>query len=151
MLKYLISIAAIAALCFNSAHAQNCKPIVKACKKNLPPFKFSGSAENDIIIDNTPKVIDVEFTAYADQKYRLIFCSSGDFTEEVRVNIYDKRKTMKTRQKLYDSNSGIDNLFWVFEPKKTGNYYIEYEVPVSKDGKPKQGCMVLLVGYQDIE
>lgn len=136
-----------------TATAQECrsKTIVKSCKKNLAPFKFSGAAENDILIDENPRIVDVEFTAYADQKYRLIFCSSGDFAEPVKVNIYDKRKTIKTRQRVYNSESGIDNLFWVFEPKKTGNYYIEYEVPASKDGKTRHACMVLIVGYQDLE
>lgn len=154
MIKRFFKITTVALLfgTWNYTATAQCKSksIIKACKANLAPYLFSGAADNDLIIDNNPHTHEVEFTAYADQKYRLIFCSSGNFSEKVTVNIYDKRKTMKTRQRVYNSDSGIDNLFWVFEPKKSGNYYIEYEVPVSNDGKVKQGCMVVLIGYKDL-
>ena len=126
------------------------KGIVKGCKKNLTPFKYSGAAVNDFVIDEKSKKVELEFTAYQGQNYRLIFCSSGNFTEDVKINIYDKRKNVKTRKVIYDTNSGIENLFWVFEPPKTGNYFIEYEVPASADGTKKDACMMLIIGYQDI-
>ena len=58
---------------------------------------------------------------------------------------------MKNRTKLYDNENGIDNLFWSFAPKKSGDYYIEYEVPASIDKKPKKGCVILIVGVNLIE
>jgi hypothetical protein len=49
----------------------------------------------------------------------------------------------------WDNSKGIDSDFWSFEPPKTGNYYIEYTIPKSMNGKEKKGCVVMLVGYTD--
>lgn len=126
------------------------KSIVKGCKQNLTPFKYSGAAINEFVIDEKAKKVEVEFTAYGGQEYRLIFCSSANFSEDVKINIYDKRKNVKSRKLIYDTSSGIDNLFWVFEPPKTGNYFIEYEIPESVDDTKKEACMMLIIGYQNI-
>jgi hypothetical protein len=51
---------------------------------------------------------------------------------------------------VYDSEQGIDNNFWSFEPPKSGNYFIEYTVPVSSTpGMAKQGCVIMLISYVD--
>ena len=119
--------------------------IVNGCKPNLKPYSYDSYAISDLEFTNQPQKIEVQFTAFASQKYKLIFCTSG-FVENLNVNIYDKSNRSKNRTKLFDSSSGIDNLFWSFEPQKTGDYYIEYELPPSSDSKPKKGCVVLIVG-----
>jgi len=54
------------------------------------------------------------------------------------------------RHKVYDSSQGIDNNFWSFEPTKSGNYYIEYDVPVSaKAGTTHEGCVIMLISYME--
>ena len=63
-----------------------------------------------------------------------------------KMNIYDKSSRVKKgRTKVYDNAQGVDNNFWSFQPAKAGNYYIEYDVPKSIDGKVKTGCVVLLI------
>jgi hypothetical protein len=133
----------------SSLQAQcNAKELAKKCKSNIKPFNYDGFADNQFTFKDKEQVVDVEFTAYAGQQYKLVFCSSG-FKEEVKVNIYDKPKKNPKREKVYDSSNGIDNLFWSFEPKKTGTYYIEYAVPAALDGAgTKTGCIVLLIGYK---
>jgi hypothetical protein len=124
------------------------KEIAKKCKSNLKPFKYDGYNDTHFTFKDKPQTVEVEFTAYAEQTYKLIFCSSG-FKEEVKVNIYDKTKSNPKRKQVFDSSSGIDNLFWSFEPPKTGTYYIEYEIPAALDHpNDKTGCMVLMVGYK---
>lgn len=126
----------------------NAKSIMKACKPNVQkPYKYDSYVISELKFDKKPKIVEVVFTAFEGQKYKLIFCTNG-FEEAVKLNIYNKSKAIKQgRKKLYDNEQGIDNNFWTFEPPKSGNYYIDYEVPVSSDGKPKIGCIILLIGY----
>lgn len=151
MLKKNIFPLLITALSLLSINAQaqcKAKDITKGCKKNLENYKYSGAAVTEIIIDKNPKKYDVEFTAYQGQKYRLIFCSSGN-VDGLQLNIFDKPKNLKSRKKVYDNSQGIEGNFWVFEPKKPGNYYVEYDVPASNSETATKACVVLIVGYQN--
>ena len=142
-------VAAGLTLSFASSSKGACKAkqIAKACRANLMPFKYDSYAVNDITFTDKPQTIEVEFSAFSGQKYKLVFCTSG-FTEEVKLNIYDRSMKVKKRNKVYDNDKGIDNLFWSFEPPKSGTYFINYEVPAAKDGKQNQGCIVMMIGYQ---
>lgn len=112
----------------------------------MKPYNYDGMAYNDIEFDNKAKVIDVEFTAFAGEQYKLLFCKS-DFQEKVVIKIYDKNKRNANRSVIYDS-SKIETNIWGFEPPRSGNYFIEYEVPASYTGIKKNECMVLLIGYK---
>jgi hypothetical protein len=149
MKKRLTLLLVLSLSIIGSVQAQcNAKELAKKCKGNLKPFNYDGFADNSFTFKDKAQTVSVEFTAYAGQKYKLVFCSS-EFKEEVKVNIYDKNKNNPKRQKIYDSANGIDNLFWSFEPTKTGTYYIEYEIPAALSGDTgKTGCMVILIGYK---
>ncbi|HSH65207.1 MAG TPA: hypothetical protein VLB84_05270 [Bacteroidia bacterium] len=123
---------------------------MKACKPNVQkPYKYDSYVISELKFDKKPKIVEVVFTAFQGQKYKLIFCTNG-FEEPVKLNIYNKNKNAKSgRKKLYDNSEGIDNNFWTFEPPKSGNYYIDYDVPPSLDGSPKSGCVILLIGYME--
>ena len=139
-----------ALLCTNHNIFGQCKAkqIMKSCKPNVPkPYKYDAYVVTEFTFDDKEKKKEVMFTAFNGMKYRLIFCSSG-FEEPVKMNIYDKsNRVKKGRNKLYDHAQRVDNNFWSFQPTKPGNYYIEYEIPKSIDGKVKTGCVVLLIGY----
>jgi len=124
------------------------KQIMKGCKPNVPkPYKYDSYVVTELKFDNKEKQEEIMFTAFQGNKYKLIFCSSG-FDEPVKVNVYNKSNHVKKgRTKYYDNSQGIDNNFWSFEPKKAGNYYIDYEIPKSNDGTIKSGCIVLLIGF----
>ncbi|MEO6902884.1 MAG: hypothetical protein ABI315_06990 [Bacteroidia bacterium] len=128
---------------FAQCHA---KQIMNECKPNIPkPYKYDSFAISEFAFNNIEKNIEVVFTAFVGQKYKLLFCSSG-FQEQVEINIYDKtNRVKKGRKKLYDNSEGIDNNFWWFQPTKSGNYYIDYNIPKSIDGKEKKGCVVILI------
>ncbi len=128
------------------------KQIASGCKANIKkPFRYDSYAVNEFTFDSKPHEIEVQFTAFQGQKYKIVFCSNG-FDEAVTMNIFDKSNKIKNnRHKLWDSSNGIDSDFWSFEPAKSGNYFIEYEIPKSKDGKVKKGCVVMLVGYTEPE
>jgi hypothetical protein len=148
LLTVLIMVSAL--LCTNHNIFGQCKAknIMKSCKPNVPkPYKYDSYVVTEFTFDDKEKKEEVMFTAFAGMKYRLIFCSSG-FEEPVKMDIWDKsNRVKKGRNKIYDSSQGIDNNFWSFQPPKPGNYYIEYTVPKSADGKVKKGCVVLLIGY----
>src|ERR1039457_6588485 len=78
------------------------KQIVKECKPSIAPYQYDSYALNEIVFDPAkPQVIEVEFTAFAGQQYKLVFCTSG-FEEDVKMNIFDKNQRSKKRNKIYD-------------------------------------------------
>lgn len=124
------------------------KDIVKRSKANITkPYKYDSYVLNEINFDDKEKKIEVMFTAFQGQKYRILFLTSG-FEEPLTVDIYDKsNRVKKGRTKVFDNTQGIDNNFWSFQPTKSGNYFIEYGVPKSLNGKVKKGCVVMIIGY----
>jgi len=151
---FLLLIICISAnlLISTSAYAQcEFKKMVKANKSNMKPYKYSGAAYNDFIISNESINIEIEFTAYAGQKFRLLFLYSGKYNDEVKISVYDRKSNFKTRKKIYEGGLASATAKSEFEPPKTGNYFIEYDVPASADNKGKVACVVLLVGYQETE
>ena len=133
----------------NCAMAQcKAKQIVKENKKAIEPFQYDSYALNEVIIDPAKtQVIEVEFTAFAGQQYKLVFGTSS-FPEDMKLNVYDKNQRSQKRKKVYDSANGIEK-HWTFEPSKSGTYYIDYEIPKSSDGQKKTGCVVMLIGYKE--
>ena len=155
--KLIVALTVVTTVLLSSiddqAIAQECKAkqIMKACKSNIPkPYRYDSYAISDLVFDAKEKLVEVQFTAFQGVKYKLVFCSSG-FEENVIMNVYDKNYHVKNnRHLIYDgSKEGIDNNFWTFEPPKSGNYYIDYLVPKSKDATVKTGCVVMLIGYID--
>ncbi|OFY87996.1 MAG: hypothetical protein A3F72_08485 [Bacteroidetes bacterium RIFCSPLOWO2_12_FULL_35_15] len=152
--KYLAKIVFVfaALLCINFTAFSQCKAkqIAKGCKDNIKkPYKYDSFAVNELLFDTKSKEIEVQFTAFQGQRYKIVFCSSG-FDEKVTMNVFDKSRRIKNnRHKLYDSTQGIDSDFWSFEPPKSGNYFIVYSIPPSVDGKPKTGCIVMLIAYTE--
>jgi hypothetical protein len=133
--------------------AQLCKAkqIMKACKPNIKaPFKYDSYAISDFTFGNKEQKVEVQFTAFQGVKYKLIFCTSG-FEEPLKMDIYDKsNKIKKGRNKVFANEQGIDNNFLSFEPTKSGNYFIEYTVPVSSTpGMAKNGCVIMLISFAD--
>ncbi len=137
-----------------SAFSQDCKAkqISKSCKANIEkPYKYDSYAISEFTFDSKAKVVEVQFTAFQGQKYKVVFCSSG-FDEGLTMNIYDKsNRVKKGRNKVYDNSNGIDNNFWSFVPPRSGNYFIDYEVAPTKDGSVKKGCVIMLIGYTEPE
>lgn len=133
------------------AHAQ-CNPhkIAHKYKPNLEPYKYDSYAYNEIAFGDKPQTVEVIFTAFSGELYKLVMGTSF-FDENVTVNIYDKSNRNKKRTKLYDGQTGVDNLFWSLQIDKPGVYYIDYDVPARGTCKSSDGCMVLLIGYKDKE
>lgn len=137
-------------LFFSPGYSQcKVKSIVSECKANLKPFYYDSYAFNNIEFKNKSQKIEVQFTAFLDQKYKLVFCSSG-FEEKVKMKIYyDNGNKNKNRIQVYDSDKVTNNTLWSFEPHGAGDYYIEYDVPPSLDSaKKKKGCIVILIGMK---
>lgn len=135
----LVSAAALHAQC-------NAKKMAKVCKGNLKPYTYDGYGTAEVIFDDKPHTVKMEFTAYAGEKYKLIFCSEG-YKDKINLHIYNAPEKSKKREKVYDNTQGVDDLYWEFTPTKSGTYYIEIEVPVSADGTKKTGCVTMLIGF----
>ncbi len=155
--KFVFTLVIILSAFFCNQHnafSQDCKAkqISKGCKANIEkPYKYDSYAISEFTFGAKPKQVEVQFTAFHGQKYKVIFCSSG-FDEGLSMNIYDKsNKVKKGRKKLYDNSMGIDNNFWSFVPPKSGNYFIDYDVAPTKDGSIKKGCVIMLIGYTEPE
>ncbi len=144
-----ILVLCILILAGNFANAQcKAKQIVKESKPSIAPYQYDSYTLNDIIFDPAKsQVIEVEFTAFAGQHYKLVFGTSS-FSEDVQLAIYDKNQRAKKRNKLFESENSADK-HWTFEPKKAGTYYIDYEIPKSVSGQKNTGCVVMLIGYKE--
>ncbi|MBI2269853.1 MAG: hypothetical protein HYU69_05780 [Bacteroidetes bacterium] len=122
--------------------------IVKKNRASIAPYQYDSYALKEITFDPlNPQVVEIEFTAFAGQQYKLVF-STSDFEEDIKLNIYDKNMRSKKRTRVYDSKNGIEKR-WTFEPTKAGTYYIDYEIPPSASGKKKNACTVMLIGFKD--
>ncbi len=150
LIKYLLSILLVAYSSEAAFSQCKAKQIVKGCRATLKPYFYDGYAVSDINFGNKPQKMEVEFTAFAKQKYRLVFCTSG-FAEPVVLNIFDKSSRAKVRNKVYSNEKGIEKAIWNITPPKTTTYYIQYDVPASTDGKDKTGCVVMLISYSDAQ
>jgi hypothetical protein len=147
--KFLMLIGVL--ICTGQSSFSQCKAkqIMKACKPNIKaPFKYDSYAISDFTFTDKEKNVEVQFTAFQGVKYKIVFCTSG-FEEPLKLDIWDKsNKVKKNRNKVYDNDQGIDNNFWSFEPTKSGNYFIEYTVPVSNNpGVVKEGCVIMLISF----
>jgi len=147
MKNFLKYIAAVLMIINVSESFGQCKAkqIVKEGRGSLKPFFYDGYALSDISFTEKSQKIEVEFTAFAKQKYRMVFCTS-DFTEIIPINIYDKSSRAKARNNVF-TNRTVQKAIWNLTPAKTTTYFITYEVPPSTPNK--KGCVLMLIGYSD--
>src|ERR1035437_1364579 len=83
---------------FSSAQC-NAKQIVNECKPNIAPYQYDSYSMNKLVFDTTKSTtIEVEFTAFQGQEYKLVF-STSHFKEDFNLNIYDKALGSKNRKK----------------------------------------------------
>lgn len=134
----------------SNLNAQDCNPhkIARKYKDNLGDYKYDSYAYNEVQFTDKPQTIEVIFSAYSGSIYKLVFGTSL-FDENVKVNIYDKSARVKNRKKLYDNNSGIDNMFWEILIDKPGTYYIDYDIPAKEKSASSDGCMVIIIGFKN--
>jgi hypothetical protein len=148
-MKNIFKLLLSALLVFNGVNLfSQCKAkqIVKEGRAALKPFFYDGYALSEITFTGKPQKIEVEFTAFAKQKYRMVFCTSN-FTEVVPINIYDKSSRSKVRNNVF-TNASVQKAIWNLTPAKTTTYFITYEIPASTEPN-KKGCVLMLIGYSD--
>ena len=148
-MKNILAILSILAFVgFSTAGYSQCKAnkMVKANRPLMKPYIYDGYATNDVNISSKREKVEVEFTAFGRQKYRLVFATSG-FTEKSTLNVYDKSSRVKTRAKIYTNDKSIDKAVWSITPSKTTTYFIEYDIDPSSNGGAKKECVVMIIGY----
>jgi len=124
--------------------------VARISKKNVEkPYLYSNSDYKQITMDpNNEKIINLEFVAFKDVKYKLIICSSS-FDQKIGVTVFSKDKTGKEKDKVYDNAQNTDNNIWTFEPTKQGKYTIRYTIPKSSTGEEKDACMIMIVAFNN--
>lgn len=124
------------------------RTIIKDCKSNfVKPFKCSGIWMREFVFDKKPKLIEGHFVAFEGEEYQIIFCAA-DSEEPVNITIYDNIISSKKAVKLFDNTKTKDIDILQFNPSKSGDYYVYYKIPPSNTGKPKSGCIMLLIGTE---
>lgn len=111
----------------------------------LPPYKYSGCWMKEFVMGAKYQRVEGHFVAMEGLQYQILFCSSGS-ADGVTVNIYDRSAESVKKRKLYDSSKNKGCNLWKFTPQKSGDYFIEYIIPPSNTGKPKTGCVMLMLG-----
>ena len=130
--------------------AQQCKvkPIVKTCMSSLTPYQYDAYAVKEIQYAAKTKKESIEFSVYSGEDYKLVFCKT-ELPQEVGITIYDGNPTNKKSQIVYMDESGKKDKFVCnFHPTKTGNYFIEYDIPAATSPDQK-GCFVVLIGIKE--
>jgi len=113
------------------------------------PYKYDSHTVNEFIFDSKEKKFEVQFTAFKGLKYKILFSTSG-YEEDITINIYDKSAaSKKERKNLMENSQKMENSYWVFEPQKAGNYYIEYNIPKSLSQEDKNGCILMVIAYTE--
>ena len=151
MIKHVI-LTALAGilLIFSSDVSAQCKvkPIVKNCMPLLSPYQYDSYAVKEITYNAKAKKETLEFSVYSGEQYKLVF-GKTELPQEVGITIYDKQPSNKNKKILYFDESGKKGDFaFNFQPKTTGTYYIEYDIPAASAANQK-GCFVLLIGIKD--
>ncbi len=146
----LLVLAAGLILFFNNVTLAQCPSgptMIDKCKMSIKsPYIYDGYWMSKFMFDDKTKKVEGHFVAFEGEKYQIIFCSSG-FEEIATVCIYYKSSRADLgRVKVYDSSKNTNNSSWAFEPPKSGDYYIEYSIPPSKDGKQKEASVLILIG-----
>jgi|688.fasta_scaffold881584_1 hypothetical protein len=147
LIIFIIAFSSIA-----NAQCKSGKIMVKASKAEMKPYNMDAYVDNELIYGKQPKTIETPFTAYSGESYKLIF-ASDNVPQGISIGIYDKNKRAKTRKELYKYDFKVgDTRAPVFEIKKPGNYYIQFDVPPSDDEKVlKKGCMYTMIGFKENE
>jgi hypothetical protein len=144
---------ALGILClFNqNTYAQHqIKSIVKKNMSALEPYKYDAYALKEITYGPKAQSAVIEFTAYSEIDYKIVFCKT-DLPQEVEINIYDKSPTSKTKKLIYFDDSGKkDQYACTFKPASSGQYFIEYKIPPATAPNQK-GTMIVLIGIKEGE
>jgi hypothetical protein len=114
-----------------------------------PAYLYDGFTLSNFTMDAKLKKQQIEFTALKGQKYKLYFCNSG-FAEEVTISVFKHEKEGKLSTDLLGANT-IKDQYIEFDLAKSGNYTIEYTIPVCENaeyGNTKSECIVLLISYK---
>lgn len=130
------------------------KPFLKQHKSAMKPYRLDSYTENEIVFDKKGKKIEVLFTAYSGEYYKLMFCGDN-LPQDVKVGIYDKNMKAKTRKELFtgDLKSGV-NTVGPFETTKSGSYYLQFDIPPAAEGdstskEPTKACIITLIGFKE--
>lgn len=123
------------------------KTVIQNCKTHIVnPYKYNGYWMSEFTFEKKSKKIEGHFVAFQGERYHIVFCSSG-FEEAITICVYDKSSRVgKGRKKFYDSTESKEKGYWTFEPPVSGDYFIEYSIPPSKNGQMKKSCVVLIIG-----
>jgi hypothetical protein len=146
LLLFTITIGIVMILHYSATAQCTARSIIRNCKNVFTdPYRYSGCWMKEFVMDAKWKRIEGRFVAMEGLKYQVLFCSSPS-AEKVTINIYDRSAESVKKRKLYDSSKNQSCNLWTFEPEKSGDYYIEYIIPPSCTGKPKSGCIMLMLG-----
>jgi hypothetical protein len=137
---------------FSASLQAQCKvsKIVENGKLEIAPaYLYDGFSLTNFTMDAKPKRMQVKFTALKGQHYKLYFCNSG-YTEEVKISIFKEEKDGKLSTDLLGDITRKDQ-FIEFSLAKSGNYTIEYGIPITENaeyGMTKNECLVMLISYK---
>ena len=147
LLSLTITLSLVLCINYGSFAQVKVKSVIQNCQTYIKnPYKYNGYWMSEFTFDQKSKKIEGHFVAFEGEKYHIVFCSSG-FEELIKICVYDKSSRIeKDRTKLYDSSQSKEKNYWSFEPKESGDYFIEYSIPPSNNGLLKKSCVVLIIG-----
>lgn len=158
IVKNLILVAGLAlgsmTLVAQQSSASYCpkSDVVVKCRKALVPFRYTNMVVKRVIYKPSNTFEEFSIPLYYDARYRFVF-NTELLPLDVKFEVYDKPRTEKKREKLFEASSSEKQ--FNFEPeamKGLSEIYINVLVPayISDEGKSfERGCYVLMTGYED--
>lgn len=148
MKNIILTLTAVFLMAFTTHLSAQCKvkPIVKSCMPALAPFQYDCYVIKEIAYGTKIKKETLDFEVFSDEEYKLVFGQTV-LPQEIGITIYGMEKGKK-KILYFDESGKKSSQVFNFSPKKTGTYYIEYEIPASKVAGQK-GCCVVLIGIKD--
>jgi hypothetical protein len=126
--------------------------VVVKCRKALVPFRYTNMVVKRVIYKSSNSFEEFSIPLYYDARYRFVF-NTELLPLDVKFEIYDKPRTEKKREKLFEASSSEKQ--FNFEPeamKGISEIYVNVLVPayISEEGKSfERGCFILMTGYED--
>ena len=127
-----IILMSLASALFNWTSKDSMEQVMDKYKREFRTYDYTGYANHQV----KNKTVCMEFTAFKGVSYKLLFCSTISGVP-VAINVYDKNSESANRKKIFDNSHNVSGNHWVFEPRCSGTYYVEYSVPASCNNPSK--------------
>jgi len=110
-------------------------------KTTMSPYIHDGNY-NGVLL-NEGQTIEIKKDFQSGQQYRMIICGSANLPN-IEFDVMDDDRNV-----LFSNRSSGFSKYWDFKPEASRNLIISIKVPMNKNSKHLNGCVVALFGVKN--